>query len=154
MDKKQTQPELSNERTYELMLLIVQRIRKAWKDQLKLYPTMKSKDLDMLAYIYIAKTPITMQDLASYLKVSAAAVSQMVASLEKKRILRKTPSEVDHRINELSLHPELVESIEEDQRHMAALLREFETFSNHEFDLEALFERVLAFAEQHEKDSV
>ncbi len=136
------------EREERLLLNVVSHIRKTWKDQLVVYPTMKSKDLDMLAFIYNASEPITMQDLAFFLKVSPAAVTQMTAAMEKKHILKKETNEKDHRINHIVLHPELMEAIEKDHTQIKEKLRRFDEYTNHEFDLEKILSALSDFFEQ------
>ena len=102
----------------------------------------------MLAFIYNASEPITMQDLALFLKVSPAAVTQMTAAMEKKHILKKETNEKDHRINHIVLHPELMEAIEKDHTQIKEKLRRFDEYTNHEFDLEKILSALSDFFEQ------
>ncbi|EOS61160.1 hypothetical protein C815_00632 [Firmicutes bacterium M10-2] len=142
-----TTPE-KNERIYELLLDLIQRLRRRWKDDMQLYPTFKAKDLEMLAFLYTADHPISMQELASFLKVSGAAASQSTAALEKRKIVQRTPSPKDHRINHISLHPELLARYENEKIEMKKTVERFQEYTNEEFDLERLLEKILEFAEQ------
>ncbi|WP_281521643.1 MarR family winged helix-turn-helix transcriptional regulator [Dubosiella newyorkensis] len=137
--------------TLDLLLTVLARVRKIWKDELSVYPYLKARDLTILDWVYHSKSPITMQDLATHLHVSPAAVTQMVANYEKRGLLQKVPSQIDHRMNTLQLHPELVKRIEGQRQLLKKQLENFEAFIDHEFDLNKLLSKLAEFFEQEDE---
>lgn len=73
----------------ELFLQLVHHVQLHWKKKLDMYPRLKSRDIDTLAYIHFSKTPVTMMDLACHLKVSPAAVTQMVGNMERYGLVKE-----------------------------------------------------------------
>lgn len=137
----------------EQLIYLLGRLRETWKNELSIYPNLKSRDLDVLSYIYYSKDSITMQDLANYLKVSPAAITQMVASYEKKGILKKVQSEVDHRMNHIIIHPDLTKKIEEQHQKLEDQVGRFIVFTNDMYALEELLENLIEFYDaEHEKN--
>lgn len=129
----------------EQLIYLLGRLRETWKNELRIYPNLKSRDLDVLSYVYYSKNLITMQDLANYLKVSPAAITQMVASYEKKGILKKVQSEVDHRMNHIVIHPDLAQKIEEQHQKLEDQVGRFIVFTNDMYALEELLEKLIEF---------
>lgn len=68
------------------------------------------KDVMLFKTIYKAENhQITMSELANILGVSAAAVSQMIAGFEKKRLLQRVHSNTDRRTVYIQIVPEAIE---------------------------------------------
>lgn len=141
----------------ELFLQLVHHVQLHWKKKLDMYPRLKSRDIDTLAYIHFSKTPVTMMDLACHLKVSPAAVTQMVGNMERYGLVKREACREDHRVHYLSLHPELIAKINEDHSYFLEKLERFQQFSNNEFDLDRLFQAIVDFTKyeaEHKRETI
>lgn len=141
----------------ELFLQLVHHVQLHWKKKLDMYPRLKSRDIDTLVYIHFSKTPVTMMDLACHLKVSPAAVTQMVGNMERYGLVKREACREDHRVHYLSLHPELIAKINEDHSYFLEKLERFQQFSNNEFDLDRLFQAIVDFTKyeaEHKQETI